>query len=284
MQDADILSTKLYTLAEYGNHNVEVKEIFDGIFSNENETSSKKSVAELREGDEIIYTDGNGNTIPCIVLYDSIGSYGIQIISKDTVGTDIELGNGTGNASIVTDSDKFLIAKQSYNTAIANLNNISKNYINTQLATNARCVGSSPSMIPVTNEDNAGTYTNEEGYFSSPVNYNNQFKEEDTYENVSNGDYEQMKKENINCYDIGKKYWLASRDIYDANYQAVFSIRYSDGSSSSKTQDLCTVFASTHDNIFTLSKSNAYGLRPIFILNPNIYYIQQGENKLLVNW
>ena len=85
MSDTEILNTKLETLAKYGNHNITVKEIFDGSFSNENEDSLKKSVAELREGDEVIYTDGNGNTIPCIVLYDSTGSYGIQIISKDTV-------------------------------------------------------------------------------------------------------------------------------------------------------------------------------------------------------
>ena len=36
MQDSEILKTKLDTLPEYGNHNIEVKEIFDGKLSGDN--------------------------------------------------------------------------------------------------------------------------------------------------------------------------------------------------------------------------------------------------------
>ena len=197
-----------------GNYKIKLSEIYNGKFT---ENIIKVSVSELREGDEVIYTDGNGNEIPCIVLYDSTGSYGIQVITKDLAkdsgGNDviIELGNGTKSSSMSTDSTSFAIAKESYNTAIATLNNAAREYLNTNLATSARCVGSNPSETPVTSEDNTGTYTNTYSYFNSPTNYNNQFKLADTITDSTPEDYSQMKKSNINCHNISKLYWLASR-------------------------------------------------------------------------
>lgn len=184
--------------AKDGNNNVQKNATYELIV---NASNSSISVSELKEGDEVIYTDQNGNTIPCIVLYakkDSSGndttyyaSYGIQIISADTVGDDVYLGNGTGSVGQSTNATLFSKAKKSYNTAIATLNNAARDYLNTNLATNARCVGSSPSETPITSETNTGTYTNSDGYFSS---YNGQFKSADGGSSTS-GDYAQMGKE-----------------------------------------------------------------------------------------
>ena len=190
-----------------GNYKIKLSEIYSGKFT---KNTIKISVSELREGDEVIYIDGDGNEIPCIVLYDSTGSNGIQIISADTVGSNITLG----------DSSNFNNSKASYNTAIATLNNAAIGYLNTNLATNARCVGSSPSGTPITSEDNTGTYTNSYSYFSS---YNQQFKPSSANNTDStNEDYLQMKKNGINCYNISKDYWLASRWILDDNGDDTF--------------------------------------------------------------
>lgn len=82
----------LIVTSKNGKYIIPVSEIYNGKLAN---GKNKNSVADLREGDEVVYTDGNGNTIPCIVLYDSTGSYGIQIISKDTVGSNITLGSNS---------------------------------------------------------------------------------------------------------------------------------------------------------------------------------------------
>ena len=67
----------------------------------------------------------------------------------------------------------------------------------TELATNARCVGSNPSETPITEESDTGTYTNTYSYFSSPINYNNQFKlREVTLKNIN--DILLYIKDNIN--------------------------------------------------------------------------------------
>ena len=193
-----------------GKYIIPVSEIYNGKLAR---GKIKNSVADLREGDEVVYTDGNGNTIPCIVLYDSTGSYGIQIISKDTVGSDITLGH---------DSD-FNEVKLSYNTEKATLNNAAIAYLNTNLATNARCVGSSPSETPITSEDNTGTFTCTYNYFLSPTNFNNQLKTGDNTDYLwYEGDFAQMKKSNINCYSISKEYWLAVRNVVSNEMEAWF--------------------------------------------------------------
>ena len=199
----------------------EVELYLDGAMVGSNGYNGEKiPVTKLHEGDEVNYTDANGNTIPCIVLYDSAHNEGIQIITKDLVkdsdGNDviIELGNGKSRTnSRSADATLFETAKESYNTAIAKLNTVANTYKNSDLAISARCVGSSPNEEPIILENNTGTYTNIYDYFSSPINFNSQFKDADSNVSEKKGDYAQMKKEKINCNNISKTYWLASRAI-----------------------------------------------------------------------
>ena len=242
-------------------------------------TPTGKSVTELNEGEEVIYTDQNGNTIPCIVLYDSTGSNGIQIITKDLVkdssGNDItiELGNGTGSSEESTDENHFATAKESYNTAIAILNNAARGYLNTNIATNARCVGSSPSETPITSEDNTGTFTNSNSYFSS---YNNQFKKSSANHSSSkNEDWLQMKT--LNCHNISKGYWIASRGTSE-NQGLNFNMDFAGGDDYYRNYKLCRV----DKNKGAVSYSYTKGLRPIFTLISNIHYVDDGTTKTLV--
>ena len=233
-------------------------------------TPTVTSVTELREGDEVIYTDQNGNEIPCIVLYDSTGSNGIQVISKDTVESNITLGSSNFNDS-----------KASYNTAIATLNSAAQSYMNTNLspANGARCVGSSPSETPVTSEDDTGTYTNDYDYFRTSTDYNNQFKVASANNtDTTNEDYLQMKKSNIDCYDISKRYWLASRYVTADSYSTDFDVRFVYSNGDFFGHYLCYVGS----NERTDSNYDSNGLRPIFTLKSDIHYTDDGTTKTLV--
>ena len=253
-------------------------------------TPTEISVIELREGDELIYTDPNGNEIPCIVLYaskDSSGnnttyyeSTGIQIITKDLAkdssgnNVTIELGNGTLNTSFSTNADYFSTAKASYNTAIATLNNAAKEYINTNLVTNARCVGVSRSETPITTESDTGTYTNSYSYFSS---YNNQFKpSEGTINASTNEDW--LKMNTLNCHVASYSYWLATRYVQSNSDNTSFGIGYMFGEGNYGTYKLMYVDSSKKK----YSHSSAFGLRPVFLLRSDIHYTDDGTTKILV--
>ena len=123
-----------YSEAEY-NEMLVLNQIEKDIINKANvDSEERKSISELKEGDEVIYTDKNGNPIICIVLYDKTSDFGIQVISKDIVGEKVEIGNGTGIASWSTYSERYSIAKASYNTAIATLNNKAQSYMNSELS------------------------------------------------------------------------------------------------------------------------------------------------------
>ncbi len=67
-------------------------------------------------------------------MYEADSEYGLQIISDKNVKT-IALG-----------ADTFEEAKTSYNNAIETLNNEAEAYINSEYVTDARCVGSVPTV------------------------------------------------------------------------------------------------------------------------------------------
>ena len=73
----DISTSNDELTSKDGKYRIKLSEIYNGNFY---EYITKISITELIEGDEVIYTDKNGNSIPCIVLYDSTSTYGIQII------------------------------------------------------------------------------------------------------------------------------------------------------------------------------------------------------------
>ena len=168
----------------------------------------------LKEGDYVWYEDANGTKQKCIVLYGpenaKYSSYGIQIITADTVKDSYTLGSSDFNTS-----------RNIYNNVIATLNEEAEKYRKKDdgIAELARCVGSVPDNP---NYDGAGMHTQSDSWFSS---YNNTFKDRDTnYE----ADYNQMQSIVINdqgIHNIGKNYWLASREVNATSSLSGFRMR-----------------------------------------------------------
>ena len=216
------------------------------------EKAPATNVNELVAGDYVYYEDGQGTRQLCAVLYDSSSPYGVEIITMNTV-EDVELGNGTGSMQ-TNNTTYFNTAKNSYNNAIATLNNATSKYINTTYADKARSVGSDPSNPT---SDNPGYFTSSYSYMS---NYNGQFKNADEHHET---DYNQMGT--LGIRDIDEYYWLASRHVpSDSNYSS-FGVRYVTGGSLG-TYNLCYVYSSG----ITTSFSKSYGLRPVFHLRDTV--------------
>ena len=193
----------------------------------------------LKAGDYVTYPSAQGD-IECRVLYDSTSEYGVQLITRACVGSDVILG----------DSD-FTTSMNSYNNAISTLNNAAGAYNNSDYST-ARCVGSNP-INPSTE---AGMHTTQ---FSS--SYSGRLKDTDTnYET----DYNQMELLEIN--DIADEYWLASRGVYSSSSSSGFSVRCVNASGYVDLSILCDVISGGRAN----ANDDSNGLRPVFTLKSGI--------------
>ena len=145
---------------------------------------------------------GTNGVVTCRVLYDTSSQYGLQIITDKNI-TNVTLGGSSWATGSV-----------SYNNAITILNNEAGKYLNKAYATDARCVGSVPTLENKTfiNKNSetttnvkmsfipTGWSTNDSGCKGSDTNYIT--------------DITQMG--NINIRKTGENYWIASR-IVDSN-------------------------------------------------------------------
>ena len=204
----------------------------------------------LKEGDYVWYEDANGTKQKCIVLYGpenaKYSSYGIQIITSDTVTNSYTLGSSDFNTS-----------RKIYNGVITTLNEEAEKYRKKDdgIAEVARCVGSVPDNP---NYDGAGMYTRSDSWFSS---YNSTLKDTDTnYE----ADRNQMNSQGI--HGIGKDYWLASRYVGAYSSNNYFYVRYVNTSGSLSRNGLCYVNSAGS----TRGDSYDYGLRLVFHLKSGI--------------
>ena len=207
----------------------------------------------LSEGKYVWYTDANGTQRKCIVLYgpenEKYSSYGIQIITADTVTDSYTLGSSDFNTS-----------RNSYNNAITTLNAEAEKYRKKDdgIAEVARCVGSVPDNP---NYDGAGMHTTQFG-----GSYSGTLKDTD---NNYTADWNQMQSIVINgqgIHNIGKYYWLASRLVLAGSGYSPFSVRYVVTSGSLSYYNLCVVYSDGS----TTGHSNSYGLRPVFHLKSGI--------------
>ena len=225
-----------------------------------------KTVLDLKEG-EIVRYNSSIRDIDCIVLYDSteenFEDLGVQIISLDTVGDEIEIGNGTENESLVTDVSLFNTALESYNEAYNILNSAAENLLKNNsmdVAIDARCVGSNPF-----NKSDVSDKINPWGFY---------FRDQDdnyTY------DLTQMQKEVINTCNINKDYWMASYYYVDnpRNDNLYLDIRIVSGNSISN-KEIINYFG---DSSAKRSRSYLYSLRPVFILKEEAK-IKSGEGTI----
>ena len=210
------------------------------------ESTEKKlatNLNELEEGNYVNYVDKNGVTRECVVLYDSSSGYGVQIIAKDTV-TNVMLGHDSN----------FTTSKNSYNNAVKTLNDAASAYNNSTYSSRARCVGSHPTST----SDTTSYFSSSYSYMSK---YNGQFKNEDENGEI---EYNQMKVLEIN--NIGKGYWLASRNVFSGSLDSNFDVRYVSSSGFLSSNYLFHVFSG--GDTFLRSYSN--GLRPVFVLKSGI--------------
>ena len=207
--------------------------------------TTKKIAANINElvaGDYVTYPSPSGD-LACRVLYDSSSGYGVQLITSDTVTDSYTLG-----------SSYFATAKNSYNNAISTLNSAVSSYNNSTYST-VRCVGSVPNN---SSQDNARYFTSSYSYMSS---YNGQFKEGDTnYET----DFDKMGT--LGIRNIGKYYWLASRNVTSRSSYSFFSTRSVSSSGSLTVGNLCSVYSDGG----AYPASSLSGLRPVFTLKSGI--------------
>ena len=207
----------------------------------------------LSEGKYVWYTDANDNPQKCIVLYgpenEKYSSYGIQIITADTVTDSFTLGSSDFNTS-----------RNSYNNAITTLNEEAEKYRKKDdgIAEVARCVGSVPDNP---NYDGAGMHTTQFG-----GSYSGTLKDTD---NNYEADYNQMQSIVVNgqgIHNIGKNYWLASRYAYAASSYGDFSVRHVNSSGGLYAYYLCQVYSDGGTN----GISFGFGLRLVFRLKSGI--------------
>lgn len=231
----------------------------------EQQTAINKKITDLKEGEYIKYdtgvtTVGDNGVITCVVLYDSTSLYGIQIISIDTVGKEIKIG----------DKNNFNKAVEEHNNAITKLNNEANKYLNTKYSTSARCVGS----VPNNPNSETNTYYKGKEIWAKPIGGILKDKDNNYFE-----DSRQMSKLGIKF--IGKPYWLASRGseaTENLEKCIIKMIEYKEGFYSFSTA-VCGIWApsSTHGNIKYSGQAN-YGLRPCFTLKNDIL-ITGGDGK-----
>ena len=209
----------------------------------------------LKAGNYVYFYSRNNIQRKCIVLYDSSSSYGIQIITEDTL-ENVEIGNGTGRAQS-NDTASFNTAMTSYNNAIRTLNTRAESYLNTTYASAARSVGSVPYNA---NNDTAGMFTSSYDYMS---NYNGKLKNTD---NNYLTDWNQMQKLEIQISNA--EYWLASRIVNSTSSSSRFSVRYV-GFTGYLHEDYlaCRIYSSGED---ADSYSYTKGLRVVFTLKPEV--------------
>ena len=207
----------------------------------------------LSEGKYVWYTDANGMQQKCIVLYgpenEKYSSYGIQIITADTVTDSYELGSSDFNTS-----------RNIYNNVITTLNAEAEKYRKKDdgIAEVARCVGSVPDNP---NYDGAGMHTTQFG-----GSYSGTLKDTDTnYE----ADYNQMQSIVINgqgIHNIGDWYWLASRTVDADSSRSNFYVRRVNASGGLIRSQLCHVYTSGRAS----GVSNSNGLRLVLHLKSGI--------------
>ena len=159
----------------------------------------------LKLGDYVTY-EGE----PYVVLYDMDSSYNwIEIVSENPLES-VTLGTDDPTSAASGTSDPYIRAKWSYNNAISTLNTIAQNYLNTDLADRARCIGSNPE-----NPLSEGAIRSYDKVKAIDTNYQT--------------DYTQLNSINASSFSDNnyEYYWLASRGwVLDTNGRASLNSFY----------------------------------------------------------
>ena len=213
-------------------------------------------LGDLKPGDYIQYDSGTNGKILCRVLYPLDSEYGLQIISNKSV-KNVALGK----------KDDFETSKIAYNNAIETLNNEAEGYINSIYATDARCIGSIPTVENgiFVNKDK-GTETT--AVLPSEYIRPNGWESHDTglYNTDENYIIDQEQMEKFNLQRIEENYWLASRNVETDSDHCTYHIRCITSNGNFSITYLCYINSSGS----TYGESFDYGLRPCIHLKNDI--------------
>lgn len=238
----DLSTVTLPSKEEYGGHEINIGEIWNGTFV--------KTVEELEAGDYIKYNSGTNGEIICRVLYPGNSEYGVQIISDKNVKT-VALGGST-----------FEEGRVSYNGTIEKLNDEAEKYINSSYATDARCVGSVPTV-------ENGVFTNKDSETAGPVimqfPYNGSTSV-DCKGTDTNYTTDESQLKSLNLWITGESYWLTSRDVASTESNCGFCMRLVNNDGTIYDDGMCLV-EKTGNAVGYLSER---GLRLCILLKSNV--------------
>ena len=215
-------------------------------------------VETAEPGDYVNYIDKNGNIILCRVLYND-STNGLQIVTDDVVKENnatrrITLGANDSCTNVTGEMNSLTRAINSYQRAIQTLNEYAMEYLNDDFSYDARCIGSLPTNKNKENGLFVGSYSYSEQYI------NDLYKNTDlNYEN----DLEQL--DELGISNIGKNYWLASRNVDERSNVTYFDVRYINSNNELKAYYLWSQLS----NGSTEKVNVKYGFRPVFYINYN---------------
>ena len=213
-------------------------------------TGTTIPVSELKAGDYIKYDSGTNGEILCRVLYPADSEYGLQIISDKNV-KDVALGGKT-----------FEEARTSYNNAIETLNHEAEVYINPNYATDARCVGSVPTV-------ENGIFIQKSSETVGPTEMEFEYNGSTSIDCKGrdiNYETDKVQMEKMNLWTTGEYYWLASRYVDSHSSRCSFHERIVCASGSLYTSSLCDVISEGN----AYGNTNKYGLRLCILLKSDI--------------
>ena len=235
--------------------------------------SNPEGVTASEKSSYVNYIDKNGNTILSRVLYND-ETHGVQIISFGSV-QNVILGKVDPIYKDEEGVTELIIAQNSYNNAIKNLNNYAMNYLNTDLANDARCVGSLPTVTNgmMENKNHDEPVVNPKEYdFVEP--YMDDYRGDDT-----NYEYDLDRMIELGINNIGIDYWFASHYFYSTAYASnpyqpnnidmkmiIIGINQVSSSGSKTTGALIREYSGR----LTLDDDRNFGLRPVFLLKDNV--------------
>lgn len=216
-------------------------------------------------------------TIKCRVLYND-ATYGLQIISVNPV-TKVRLGYKDPNENLTGEIGSVERAQSSYNRSIVTLNEKAEEYTETNdgsiLATDARCVGSNPlnKNYPdnLTGEERMTKMFVADSSYSNMKDYNGKFFDSDN--NYFLDSY-RLRAINAIKVDVSNTvspyYWMASRFVSMYNWIVSFSGAFIVDNSKITGTGWWSI---NETGVCNASSGPNLGLRPVFILSPNVKII-----------
>ena len=252
-------------LAGLANFENEINNIIEGTGNNGGSGTDTPVVKGLLKdiaepGDYVKYDTGTEKGVLTFrVLYNDEAN-GLQIISDKNV-EEVTLGG-----------DDWATGRDSYNSAIATLNQKAERYATSSpYAIDGRCVGSVPTVgadgkFNAKNTENVGPV---ELQFTSEAEGANNMKDDD-----ENYKTDQTAMETAGLWTTGEEYWLASRNVYSFPSLCYFFVRIVFTSGSLTDNNLCIVYS------FGSTSGDSYGsgLRPCISLRSDIK-VTGGDGK-----